>query len=140
MCFIRYAQFLGAIFFGTFCISFNRDSRQNPENGGEEDPDGVGHFCAPFSPGFCEANFCIFHNPRQTESTTTAPSSNDQWYFFLLNRMNYTYDFWLINRFSSELFCLWIFLNAIKRFHTNFRIFCDSSILVIFPQLNDWRF
>ena len=26
------------------------------------DPD-VGHFCAPFCPGFCEANFCIFHAP-----------------------------------------------------------------------------
>ena len=24
------------------------------------DPD-VGHFCAPNTPGFCEANFCIFH-------------------------------------------------------------------------------
>ena len=26
------------------------------------DPE-VGHFCAPFCPGFCEANFCIFHCP-----------------------------------------------------------------------------
>lgn len=24
----------------------------------------VGHFCAPFSPGFCQANFCIFHHPK----------------------------------------------------------------------------
>ena len=24
------------------------------------DPD-VGHFCAPEMPGFCKANFCIFH-------------------------------------------------------------------------------
>jgi hypothetical protein len=27
-----------------------------------DDPE-VGHFCAPFCPGFCEANFCIFHAP-----------------------------------------------------------------------------
>jgi len=27
------------------------------------DPD-VGHFCAPFLPGFCEANFCIFHSKK----------------------------------------------------------------------------
>jgi len=26
------------------------------------DPD-VGHFCAPHVPGFCQANFCIFHHP-----------------------------------------------------------------------------
>ena len=30
-------------------------TRQRPR-----DPD-VGHFCAPNTPGFCEANFCIFH-------------------------------------------------------------------------------
>ena len=28
------------------------------------DPD-VGHFCAPNTPGFCEANFCIFHTKDQ---------------------------------------------------------------------------
>jgi len=33
-----------------------------------EEETAVGHFCAPFSPGFCEANFCIFHNPRQVEN------------------------------------------------------------------------
>ena len=32
----------------------------NPGSRGERDPT-VGHFCAPFCPGFCEANLCIFH-------------------------------------------------------------------------------
>ena len=32
----------------------------NPRRAGERDPT-VGHFCAPFCPGFCEANLCIFH-------------------------------------------------------------------------------
>ena len=32
----------------------------NPRQAGERDPT-VGHFCAPFCPGFCEANLCIFH-------------------------------------------------------------------------------
>ena len=32
-CFIRYAQFLGKIFFGTFCISYNRVKQTyNPEH------------------------------------------------------------------------------------------------------------
>ena len=30
----------------------------------DDDPDAVGHFCAPFCPGFCEANFCVFHAPK----------------------------------------------------------------------------
>ena len=34
----------------------------------EDDSIAVGHFCAPFSPGFCEANFCIFHNPREVQN------------------------------------------------------------------------
>lgn len=25
----------------------------------------IGHFCAPFWPGFCEANFCILHSTQQ---------------------------------------------------------------------------
>ena len=29
----------------------------------ERDPD-QGHFCAPDMPGFCEANFCIFHSKK----------------------------------------------------------------------------
>ena len=37
------------------------------------DPD-VGHFCAPFCQGFCEANFCIFHNP----ATTAAALDSEQ--------------------------------------------------------------
>ena len=32
----------------------------NPGSRAERDPS-VGHFCAPFCPGFCEANLCIFH-------------------------------------------------------------------------------
>ena len=32
---------------------------QNPN---KSDPD-FGHFCAPWVPGFCKANFCIFHHP-----------------------------------------------------------------------------
>ena len=36
--------------------------RPSPPRPDPDDPD-VGHFCAPFSDGFCEANFCIFHNP-----------------------------------------------------------------------------
>ena len=31
------------------------------------DPE-IGHFCAPFCPGFCEANFCIFHAPPRRGS------------------------------------------------------------------------
>lgn len=40
----------------------SRDPRNDPE---------VGHFCAPWVPGFCEANFCIFHcstRPRSKEN------------------------------------------------------------------------
>ena len=31
------------------------------EGGGAGRDPTVGHFCAPFCPGFCEANLCIFH-------------------------------------------------------------------------------
>ena len=40
-----------------------RDSVQEEESEAEEL---IGHFCAPFCPGFCEANFCIFHNPAHS--------------------------------------------------------------------------
>ena len=36
----------------------NRDG--NPGQKQQQDP-AVGHFYAPHLPGFCEANFCIFH-------------------------------------------------------------------------------
>ena len=26
----------------------------------------AGHFCAPFVDGFCQANFCVLHNPVDT--------------------------------------------------------------------------
>lgn len=45
----------------------NNTSKVETEETEKEESE-VGHFCAPFSPGFCEANFCIFHNPRQVEN------------------------------------------------------------------------
>ena len=47
-------------------LSSNTSKVETEETAKEESE--VGHFCAPFSPGFCEANFCIFHNPRQVEN------------------------------------------------------------------------
>ena len=41
--------------------------RKSEEEEGEEDRN-FGHFCAPWVPGFCEANFCIFHNPIEDSS------------------------------------------------------------------------
>ena len=43
-----------------------------PSNQEDEE---VGHFCAPFCPGFCEANHCIFHTKNNNEPslTPTAP-------------------------------------------------------------------
>ncbi len=35
---------------------------RRPPTPDPNDPD-VGHFCAPWVEGFCEANFCIFHHP-----------------------------------------------------------------------------
>jgi hypothetical protein len=39
------------------------DSRRPPPPPPDPNDLEVGHFCAPFAPGFCAANFCIFHNP-----------------------------------------------------------------------------
>lgn len=36
----------------------------SPTSSDSESSSAIGHFCAPFSPGFCEANFCIFHHPK----------------------------------------------------------------------------
>ena len=30
----------------------------------------IGHFCYPDLPGFCEANFCIFHAPSAPKADT----------------------------------------------------------------------
>ena len=38
----------------------NGNTNGNRTRQRQRDPD-VGHFCAPNTPGFCEANFCIFH-------------------------------------------------------------------------------
>ena len=35
----------------------------------ENEDKNFGHFCAPWVPGFCEANFCIFHNPIEDDSS-----------------------------------------------------------------------
>ena len=35
----------------------------------KEEDKNFGHFCAPWVPGFCEANFCIFHNPIEDHSS-----------------------------------------------------------------------
>ena len=40
-----------------------RDGNQSGQTRPERDPD-QGHFCAPDMPGFCEANFCIFHSKK----------------------------------------------------------------------------
>ena len=41
-----------------------RDGNQSGQKSrAERDPD-QGHFCAPDMPGFCEANFCIFHSKK----------------------------------------------------------------------------
>jgi hypothetical protein len=37
----------------------------------EEDPNEIGHFCAPFCPGFCEANFCVLHTPKTEQEADT---------------------------------------------------------------------
>ncbi|TRY74541.1 hypothetical protein TCAL_16822 [Tigriopus californicus] len=50
--------------------SASRPSSRDPRN----DPE-VGHFCAPWVPGFCEANFCIFHcstRPRSKDKSLSA--------------------------------------------------------------------
>ena len=41
------------------------ENEGRPGHPGERprDPD-LGHFCAPDMPGFCQANFCIFHNEK----------------------------------------------------------------------------
>ena len=49
------------------CNQLSNNTSKVAEETEKEESD-VGHFCAPFSPGFCEANFCIFHNPRQVEN------------------------------------------------------------------------
>ena len=37
-------------------------TESKPDQNHKSDPD-FGHFCAPWVPGFCKANFCIFHHP-----------------------------------------------------------------------------
>ena len=34
---------------------------------GNEEQQLLGHFCAPFVEGFCQANYCILHNPAVQE-------------------------------------------------------------------------
>ena len=43
--------------------------RKSEEEEEEEEDRNFGHFCAPWVPGFCEANFCIFHNPIEDHSS-----------------------------------------------------------------------
>jgi len=48
-----------------FALFLQKQEEEVEHSGGgrqqrPRDPD-VGHFCAPNTPGFCEANFCIFH-------------------------------------------------------------------------------
>ena len=41
----------------------------------------VGHFCAPWVPGFCEQHFCIFHNPLSDNAgneSASAIATNDE--------------------------------------------------------------
>ena len=38
-----------------------RDEQQDEDE--EEQQQLLGHFCAPFVDGFCQANYCILHNP-----------------------------------------------------------------------------
>ena len=48
-----------------FALFLQKQEQAEAEQGAARsrprDPD-VGHFCAPNTPGFCEANFCIFHS------------------------------------------------------------------------------
>ena len=41
----------------------NQSGQSRANHQPETDPD-QGHFCAPDMPGFCEANFCIFHSKK----------------------------------------------------------------------------
>ena len=38
----------------------------------------IGHFCAPWVPGFCEQHFCIFHNPLSDSGKESAIATNDE--------------------------------------------------------------
>ena len=52
--------------FALFLQKQEEESQARPEQSGESrerEPD-LGHFCAPDMPGFCQANFCIFHTKK----------------------------------------------------------------------------
>ena len=36
---------------------------KHPKDEGNEEQQLLGHFCAPFVEGFCQANYCILHQP-----------------------------------------------------------------------------
>ena len=38
-------------------------NQSKPDQDANDPKADFGHFCAPWVPGFCQANFCIFHHP-----------------------------------------------------------------------------